>query len=265
MRFTKSGAPIWLQASYNPVAGEDGVPFKVVKVASDISAAKLRNADFEGKLQAVERVQASIEFDLTGRILHANDNFLKALGYSLDEVVGQHHRIFCHTEFAHSAEYAMFWERLGRGEFNAGEYRRIDKHGKDVWILASYNPIFDAAGKAIKVIKYATDITAQKERNADIEGKLDAIGRSQAVIEFDLRGTILSRQSEFLAGDGLPGRRRGGPAPQHVLRRRHGEIGRIPPFLGRPGPGQIPVGPLPPPRQPRRRRLDPGHLQPDLQ
>ncbi len=198
MRFTKSGAPIWLQASYNPVAGEDGVPFKVVKVASDISAAKLRTADFEGKLQAVERVQASIEFDLTGRILHANDNFLKALGYSLDEVVGQHHRIFCHTEFAHSAEYAMFWERLGRGEFNAGEYRRIDKHGKDVWILASYNPIFDAAGKAIKVIKYATDITAQKERNADIEGKLDAIGRSQAVIEFDLRGTILCANPNFL-------------------------------------------------------------------
>lgn len=198
MRFTKTGATVWLQASYNPIAGADGLPFKVVKVAADISAAKLRNADFEGKLQAVERVQASIEFDLTGRILHANDNFLKALGYTVDEVVGQHHRIFCHTEFAHSAEYALFWERLGRGEFNAGEYRRIDKHGKDVWILASYNPIFDGAGKAIKVIKYATDVTAQKERNAEIEGKLDAIGRSQAVIEFDLRGTILSANPNFL-------------------------------------------------------------------
>ena len=198
MRVTKSGDPVWLQAFYNPVAGDDGVPIKVVKVASDISAAKLRNANFEGKLQAIERVQASIEFDLTGRILQANDNFLNALGYQLDEVIGQHHRMFCSNEFAHSAEYHLLWERLARGEFNAGEYCRIGKNGKTVWILASYNPIFDAAGKPFKVVKYATDITAQKERNADIEGKLDAIGRSQAVIEFDLRGTIISANANFL-------------------------------------------------------------------
>ena len=198
MRLAKNGTPVWLQASYNPVAGEDGTPVKVVKVASDISAAKLRNANFEGKLQAVERVQASIEFDLTGRILQANDNFLKAVGYRLDEVIGQHHRMFCRNDFAHSTEYQLFWERLARGEFNAGEYRRLGKNGKDVWILASYNPIFDAAGKPFKVVKYATDITEQKQRNADIEGKLDAIGRSQAVIEFDLRGTILSANANFL-------------------------------------------------------------------
>ncbi|MDB5962338.1 MAG: bdlA 4 [Massilia sp.] len=109
MHVAKNGATVWLQASYNPIAGDDGAPFKVVTVASDISAAKLRNANLEGTLQAVERVQASIEFDLSGRILHANDNFLKVVGYGLDEVVGQHHRMFCTTEFAHSAEYQLFW------------------------------------------------------------------------------------------------------------------------------------------------------------
>ena len=198
MRLAKSGAIVWLQASYNPIAGADGQPFKVVKVASDISASKLRTADFEGRLKAVDRVQAVVEFDLGGRILHANENFLKALGYTLEEVVGQHHRMFCATEFSHTPEYQLFWERLGRGEFNAGQYRRLNKEGKDVWILASYNPIFDAAGKPWKIVKYATDITAQKAKDEDIEGKLDAIGRSQAVIEFDLRGNITAANPNLL-------------------------------------------------------------------
>ncbi|WP_426190798.1 methyl-accepting chemotaxis protein [Massilia sp. DWR3-1-1] len=198
LRVTASGARIWLDACYCTVKDEDGNAVKVVMLASDITEAKARAADFDGKVQAIERVQATIEFDLTGRILHANDNFLRALGYTLDEVQGQHHRMFCDVQFAHSTEYQLFWERLGRGEFNAGEYRRLDKHGKDVWILASYNPIFDAEGKPVKVVKYATDVTAQKERNAEIEGKLDAIGRSQAVIEFDLRGNILSANPNFL-------------------------------------------------------------------
>ncbi|WP_426109802.1 methyl-accepting chemotaxis protein [Massilia sp. PWRC2] len=198
MRLTRSGATVWLQASYNPIVGADGTPFKVVKVATDISASKLHAADVEGRLQAIDRVQAVVEFDLDGRILHANDNFLKALGYTREEVVGQHHRMFCSSEFAHSSEYLLFWERLGRGEFNAGQYRRIGKDGRDVWILASYNPIFDAAGKPWKIVKYATDISAQKRRDDDIEGKLAAIGRSQAVIDFDLRGNITAANDNFL-------------------------------------------------------------------
>lgn len=198
MRLTKAGATVWLQASYNPIAGADGKPFKVVKVATDISATKLHAADVEGRLQAIDRVQAVVEFDLGGRILHANENFLKALGYTLDEVVGHHHRMFCSSEFSHSSEYLLFWERLGRGEFNAGQYRRIGKDGRDVWILASYNPIFDAAGKPWKIVKYATDITAQKQKDDDIEGKLAAIGRSQAVIDFDLRGNITAANDNFL-------------------------------------------------------------------
>ena len=198
-QFTGSdGAPVWLSGAYRLVADAAGTPAGVVMVAADITAAKRHAADTDGKIDAVDRVQAIIEFDLVGRILHANDNFLKALGYTLDEVRGQHHRMFCDATFSRSCDYELFWERLRRGEFNAGEYRRIDKHGSDVWILASYNPIFDAAGKPFKVVKYATDVTAQKVRTADIEGKLEAIGRSQAVIEFDLRGTILSANPNFL-------------------------------------------------------------------
>ena len=165
---------------------------------SPIAAADVSATEAASVLAAINRVQAVIEFDLNGRILHANPLFLDAMGYRLEEVVGQHHRIFCDPAFAHSQEYAAFWSRLARGEFNSGEFRRIDKHGKEVWILASYNPILDADGKPYKVLKVATDITRQKQLNAEIKGKLDAIGRSQAVIEFDMRGNVLAANPNFL-------------------------------------------------------------------
>ena len=195
---TSAGERVWLAGSWHGVTDAHGVLCKVVLVAADVTRAKQHAADADGKIAAIDRVQATIEFDLGGRILDANDNFLKALGYTLDEVCGQHHRMFCDEQFAHSYEYQQFWERLGRGEFDTGEYRRIDKHGKDVWILASYNPIFDAEGHPVKVIKFATDISTQRELHAEIKGKLDAIGRSQAVIEFDLRGNVLSANQNFL-------------------------------------------------------------------
>lgn len=194
----KSGRSVWLEATYNPVFGPDGQPLKVIKFATDVTAAKARNADFEGKSQAIDRVQAVIEFDLQGKVLHANRNFLDVLGYELDEIRGQHHRMFCSPDFVHSPEYLAFWDRLGRGEFDAGEYRRFTKSGKEVWILASYNPIFDAEGKPVKIVKFATDITRQKRLAAETKGKLEAIGRSQAVIEFDLRGNVLSANENFL-------------------------------------------------------------------
>jgi methyl-accepting chemotaxis protein len=197
-RIAKDGRAIWIQATYNPIFDAAGKPFKVVKFASDVTLEKMRNADFEGKIRAVNRVQAVIEFDLTGKVIDANENFLAVMGYSLDDVRGQHHRMFCEPEFAHSPEYMAFWERLARGEFNAGEYRRVTRSGKPVWILASYNPIFDAEGKPLKVVKYASDITSQKRMSEDIRGKLDAIGRSQAVIEFDLRGNVLTVNENFL-------------------------------------------------------------------
>jgi methyl-accepting chemotaxis protein len=194
----KSGRDVWINASYNPVFGPDGKPFKVIKYATDVTERIQLNAEYAGRMAALDRAQAVIEFDLEGRILHANDNFLAVMGYDLPEVRGQHHRMFCDPQFAHSAEYQSFWERLGRGGFNAGEYCRIRKDGKQVWILASYNPIFDADGKPVKVVKFATDITAQKRMAAEIKGKLDAIGRSQAVIEFDMRGNALSANDNYL-------------------------------------------------------------------
>lgn len=197
-RLTKDGRVIWVQASYNPILDEEGKPVKVVKFATDITAAKSLNADYAGRNAAVDRVQAVIEFDLQGRVLTANENFLGVIGYTLNEIKGQHHRMFCDAEYAQSPEYMTFWERLGRGEFHAGEFHRRTRQGKDIWILASYNPIFDADGKPYKVVKFATDITEQKRMHADIKGKLDAIGRSQAVIEFDLRGQVISANENFL-------------------------------------------------------------------
>ena len=166
MRLGKSGNEIWIQASYNPIFDAKGNVVKVVKFATDITAAKLQNADYEGQLAAIGKSQAVIEFNLDGTIITANDNFLGALGYTLEEVQGQHHRLFCETEYTNSAEYTAFWTKLGHGEYEAGEFLRLGKEGNEIWIQASYNPIFDTNGKPFKVVKYASDITAQvNERN----------------------------------------------------------------------------------------------------
>ncbi|MDQ8034599.1 MAG: methyl-accepting chemotaxis protein [Bordetella sp.] len=158
-RYTKSGEEVWLQASYNPINDAHGQPWKVVKYATDITAQQARNADLEGKMAAIEQVQAVIEFDLDGTILDANDLFLGALGYRLDEIVGQHHSMFVQPEERRSAAYADFWRRLGEGRHDTGQYLRIGKGGRQVWIEASYNPILDPEGRPFKVVKYATDIT----------------------------------------------------------------------------------------------------------
>lgn len=160
-RIRKDGDDIWIQASYNPIFGENGRPVKVIKFASDITEQKRQNADYEGQISAISKSQAVIEFQLDGTIIHANENFCGAVGYQLDEIQGKHHRIFCESEFADSAEYRAFWEKLRSGKYEAGEFKRIAKDGSEIWIQASYNPIFDASGKPTKVVKYATDITAQ--------------------------------------------------------------------------------------------------------
>jgi methyl-accepting chemotaxis protein len=197
-RIGKGGKEVWIQASYNPILDANGKVYKVVKFATDITAEKNRNAEFEGKLNAINKAQAAIEFKLDGTILTANDNFLKTLGYALNEVQGQHHRMFCDPAYTSSGEYATFWQKLNRGEFDAGVYRRIGKGGKEVWIQASYNPILDANGKVFKVVKFATDITAEKNRTAEFEGKLNAINKAQAAIEFNLDGTVVTANDNFL-------------------------------------------------------------------
>ena len=160
-RFGKGGKEIWIQASYNPILDKSGKVTKVVKYATDITAQTLQNADFSGQIDAVNRSQAVISFELDGTIIQANENFLGAMGYSASEIEGKHHRMFVEPEHGQSAEYRNFWEALGRGEYQSAEYKRLAKGGREVWIQASYNPIFDPDGKVFKVVKYATDITAQ--------------------------------------------------------------------------------------------------------
>jgi methyl-accepting chemotaxis protein len=152
----------------------------------------------KGSLAAIDKSQGVIEFGLDGRVLHANTNFLAVLGYTLDEIRGQHHSLFVDPTYRSSGEYRAFWEKLGRGEYDAGQYKRIGKAGKEVWIQASYNPILDGNGKAFKVVKYATDITAQKMEAANSAGQLAAISKSQGVIEFGLDGKVLYANANFL-------------------------------------------------------------------
>ncbi len=198
-RIGKGGRTVWIQASYNPVLDQNGRPFRVVKYATDITEQTNRNADFQGQIAAIGKAQAVISFDLAGRILDANENLLALLGYRLEEVKGQHHSMFVAPAYRETAAYRAFWDKLGRGEYDAGEYKRIGKGGKEVWIQASYNPILDQDGKPFKVVKYATDITNQKNISADHEGQISAIGKSQAVISFDLTGRVLDANPNFLA------------------------------------------------------------------
>jgi methyl-accepting chemotaxis protein len=197
-RYGKHGREVWLQANYNPILDLNGKPVKVVKYATDITEQKLRSADFEGQLQAVGKSQAVIEFKLDGTILNANQNFLNVVGYALEEIRGRHHSMFVEAGQRDSAGYRAFWDKLGRGEYDAGIYKRVAKSGKEVWIQASYNPIIDMSGKPFKVVKYATDVTAERLRTADFEGQLNAVGKAQAVIEFNLDGTILTANENFL-------------------------------------------------------------------
>ncbi len=197
-RLAKGGREIWIQASYNPIFDAEGKPYKVVKYATDITAQKLAAANYEGQISAISKAQAVIEFTLDGTILTANENFLQAMGYRLDEVQGKHHSMFAEPDYARSDAYKQFWAKLGRGEYDAGEYKRLAKGGREIWIQASYNPIFDMNGKPFKVVKYASDVTQQKLAAANFQAQLDAIHKAQAVIEFTLDGVIVEANKNFL-------------------------------------------------------------------
>lgn len=201
-RIGKGGREVWLQASYNPILGPLGQAARVVKVASDITAQKRIALDAAGKMAAISRAQAVIEFTLDGTILDANENFLATVGYGRDEIIGQHHRLFVDAREQGTPAYKAFWEALARGTFQAAEFRRLGKNGREIWLQASYNPIFDTLGRPFKVVKFATDITQEKLRTAEFEGKLAAIGKSQAMIEFALDGTILAANANFLTAVG---------------------------------------------------------------
>lgn len=197
-RIGKGGRDLWLQASYDPLLDANGRPFKVIKVATDITAVEAQTRELQAKIAAIGRSQAVIEFDLGGNILTANENFLAVVGYSLAEVVGRHHRMFVEPAYAGGADYAAQWKRLAGGEFVSGRFRRLAKGGRTVWIQASYNPLLDANGKPYKVIKFATDVTAVEEERRANEAAREANAAEQARV-VDSLGTAL----RALAGGNL--------------------------------------------------------------
>lgn len=196
-RIGKGGKAVYINASYNPIFDSAGNVSKVVKFATDVTLEKTKFAEFEGKMEAISKSQAVIEFKLDGTVLHANENFLGCVGYRLEEVQGKHHRMFCDEVYANSPDYKEFWNKLKRGESFSGQYMRIGKGGKVVWINASYNPVFDVDGSVKTVVKYASDITAEKERSLEVDAKMAAIDKAQAIIEFDLHGNIQWANKNF--------------------------------------------------------------------
>ncbi|TYC61941.1 PAS domain S-box protein [Rhodobacterales bacterium] len=176
-RFGKHSKEVWIQASYNPVLNASGKVSKVVKIASDITARKMETADLQGQVNAINRAQAVIHFELDGTIIDANENFLSAVGYTLDEIRGQHHRMFVESGYAASSDYADFWKELAAGNFKSDEFKRVAKGGREIWIQATYNPIFDAAGRPFKVVKFASDITKrvmERHRKAEAQKRIDS-------------------------------------------------------------------------------------------
>ncbi len=192
LRVGKGGREIWIQATYNPLLDSSGKPYKVVKFCTDITARKQQVADFEGQIAAINKSSAVIHFNLDGSIVTANANFLGAVGYALDEIIGRHHRMFVSEAERSGQAYVAFWENLKRGEFQAGEFKRVRKDGKELWLQATYNPIFDAMGRPFKVVKFCTDITAQVQMKAALKQTIDIdLGKVTQAIA-DTTGRIAS-------------------------------------------------------------------------
>jgi len=193
------GRETWFDASISPIMGLDDKLLKIVIVGHDITADRTLRVDLEGKLKAIDRSQVVIEFDPQGYVLAANANFLALMGYSLAEIRTHHHRMFVTPQHATSVEYEAFWEKLGRGEYVSGEFLRIGKAGREVWIQATYNPVFDLQGKLVKIVKFAQDVTQMKVRAAEFQSQVQAIDRAQAVIEFSVDGHVQRANRNFLA------------------------------------------------------------------
>jgi methyl-accepting chemotaxis protein len=184
-RFGKGGKEIWIEASYNPIVNAQGKVQKVIKIATDITAKKLEAVVNASKLAAISRSRAVIEFTVDGIVLSANDNFLQLLGYRLDEIVGHHHSMFVEAAYAQSADYREFWAKLGRGEFVAQDFKRIGKGGKELWIQANYNPIFDLNGKVMRVVKFASDVTERVQAVNVIGDALEHLAKGELYLKIE--------------------------------------------------------------------------------
>ncbi|WP_168990406.1 sensor domain-containing protein [Aureimonas flava] len=203
-RIGRCGRPIWLHATYSPIFDMDGHPVRVVKYATIVTEERMRQAEIEGQVAAIHKSQCVISFALDGTILDANDNFLRVTGYRYAELVGRNHRMIAAVgDEADEAEaYALFWQGLAQGHHQSGEFRRVGKDGREIWLQAVYSPILDLEGRPFKVVKYALDITAAKLRHAEHQGQIQAIGRSQGVMTLALDGTILDANENFLSALG---------------------------------------------------------------
>ena len=227
-RFGKGGKEVWIQASYNPVVSKPGTVLKVVKVATDITAAKLLAAENACKLDAISRAQPVIEYSADGKILTANENFTKMFGYALEKIQGQQHRIFVDAAYAQSAEYQEFWRKLNRGECINEEYKRVGAGGKEIWIQASYNPIFDLDNRVVKVVNYMTDVTSRDTAVNQIASGLSRLAEGdleqRIEVEFIPVARSASRRLQRVAGDAGTARcRRSAPTTQ-AIRTGTGEI-----------------------------------------
>lgn len=206
VRVARDGREVWLQATYNPILDSSGKATKVVKYCVDITQQKTSSANYEGQIAAISKSQAVIEFELDGTIKHANENFLKTVGYTLADIRGRHHRMFVPAAYAQSAEYHAFWAKLGRGEYDAGLYERVAKGDREVWLQASYNPIVDARGRPVKVVKYATDVTAQKRMTEQLSKLVTHLRGATAEVQASAEGisagnTSLSQRVEEQAAN----------------------------------------------------------------
>ncbi|CAM3419816.1 chemotaxis protein [Pseudomonas floridensis] len=195
-RVAKSGKSVWLEASYNPVADAQGKVIKVVKYALDVTGKVMLENETHSKLKAVDRAMAVCEFDPSGQVLVANDNFLHVMGYALPEIKGKHHRTFCEPAFVNSSEYAEFWRKLNQGQFVGGQFKRLGKHGRVVWLEATYNPVFDVEGKLYKIVKFASDITERVEQQeADAHGASKAYHISAETEKVAEQGTLVIQET----------------------------------------------------------------------
>jgi methyl-accepting chemotaxis protein len=197
-RIAPGGNEVWLRATYAPVRNTEERLFKILFYAYDVTADKRQRLEFEGKVQAIDRSQAIVEFETDGTLISANANFLELMGYPLEEVRGKHHRLFCPPNILSNEDYTLFWEKLRNGKFQSGEYQRLAIGGREVWLQATYNPILGLDGRPTRIVKVASDITKQKQRIVDFESKWDAVNVAQSIVEFDLDGKLVSANESFL-------------------------------------------------------------------
>lgn len=217
-RVGKGGKPIWIQGAYNPLLGPDGVPVRIMKFATDITVNKLRSADHAGQIAAIGLTQAVITFDMNGIITSANEIFCNAVDYAEYQIVGKHHRLFMPTTERDSVSYAQFWEALNRGECLAGEFLRVGRSGRPLWLQASYTPILDPAGIPFKVVKYASDITKRVEERQKFNLlSLVADGTDNSVVITDREKRIIYVNEGFRRMTGYSDTAVMGKSPGSIL------------------------------------------------